>query len=327
MKIAGDFARNSARRPSLLRRLLAFLRPPRTLKMTPAGRTCLVVTLGVGLAALNTGNNLVYLVFGLLLSGIVVSGILSERCLRGLSARRIGTHAAFANESFPFRWAVSRTKGSSFALRISEAHSDLVGEGQIAYVPAGTEQVVRGHLVADRRGPRCLTGIRVSTSFPFGLFIKSRVYPFEAILLIYPARNQNSGAPPALAQHDPVGETLNPRRSGGTGDIIDLRELRPGEDSRRIHWRKSASTGTLLCVEREREERNRVTLTVDSSLPSERLESRCREVAAMAHRLLSDGHEVGLEAGDARLRPAQGPVHERRILDALAWVGFEESKV
>ena len=42
------------------------------------GRTFLVVTVGVGLGALNTGNNLLYLVLGMMLSLIVVSGVLSS---------------------------------------------------------------------------------------------------------------------------------------------------------------------------------------------------------------------------------------------------------
>ena len=50
------------------------------------GRTYLVVTFGVGLGALNTGNNLLYLVLGLLLAMVVASGVLSERCLRYLSS-------------------------------------------------------------------------------------------------------------------------------------------------------------------------------------------------------------------------------------------------
>ena len=58
--------------------------PPRRLRTTAVGRTYLVLTVGIGLAALNTGNNLLYLVLGLQLATIVVSGILSEQCVRRL---------------------------------------------------------------------------------------------------------------------------------------------------------------------------------------------------------------------------------------------------
>ncbi len=57
-------------------RLVTFLRrslnPGRVLTVTPLGRVFLMLTLGIGLGALNTGNNLLYLVLGLMLSTIVV---------------------------------------------------------------------------------------------------------------------------------------------------------------------------------------------------------------------------------------------------------------
>ena len=46
-------------------------------------------------------------------------------------------------------------------------------------------------------------------------------------------------------------------------------------------------------------------------------------MAALAHRLLEEGHEVGVDTADLRLRPAAGSAQERRILRALAWLGHE----
>jgi len=42
-------------------------RPPRKLKFTREGKYFLGITLGVGFAAINTGNNLLYLLLGMLL--------------------------------------------------------------------------------------------------------------------------------------------------------------------------------------------------------------------------------------------------------------------
>ncbi len=61
---------------------------PRKLKFTREGKYFVGVTLGVGFAAVNTGNNLLYLVLGLQLSLIIVSGILSELTLRDLVITR-----------------------------------------------------------------------------------------------------------------------------------------------------------------------------------------------------------------------------------------------
>ncbi|MCP3167259.1 DUF58 domain-containing protein [Myxococcus qinghaiensis] len=306
-------------------RLRAWLRPPRTLKVTRIGRTYLVVTFGVGLGALNTGNNLLYLLLGLLLSMVVVSGVLSERCIRDISVRRVGTDAAFAGEPFAFRWAVSRKQGHAFALTFSEADSPLLGGGGVGYLPANVEHVVRANLTAPRRGPLRMTGVRVTTTWPLGLFAKTRVLPLEGLLLVYPKRTY-ACQEPGDAERGPVGDSGNPRRNDGSGDVTGLRELAEGEDARRIHWLKSASTGKLLRVEREREERRTWVLTVEAGLAGDALERRCEEVAALAHRLLDEGHEVGLNTTDRRLRSGAGSAQEKRILRALAWLGFEGAR-
>lgn len=303
-------------------RLRAWLKPPRTLTVTRAGRTYLVITVGVGLGALNTGNNLLYLVLGLLLSTVVVSGVLSERCLGDLSVRRLPVDGARAGEPFALRWALARRKGVGFALTVAEADVEgLSAEGRLAVLRAGGEAVVRARALAGRRGPLALTGVRVTTTWPFGLFAKSRLFALPDTLLIYPRRGV-ACAEPAAAAAPVQGEGLARPAQDGGGDLAGLREVQPHEDARRVHWLRSASVGRPLRVLREREERRTYELGVDAALRGEALERRCEEVAALAQRLLAQGHEVGLSAGEARLRPAAGALQERRVLRALAWVGF-----
>ena len=50
---------------------------PKRLKFTRDGKFVVFVTLGLKLAAINSGNNLLYLIFGMMLGLIVVSGVLS----------------------------------------------------------------------------------------------------------------------------------------------------------------------------------------------------------------------------------------------------------
>ena len=58
--------------------LSRLLHPRRTITPTRDGWWCLLVAVGLGVAAINTGNNLLYLLVSALLALIVVSGILSE---------------------------------------------------------------------------------------------------------------------------------------------------------------------------------------------------------------------------------------------------------
>ncbi len=303
-------------------RAWASWRAPRGLKFTRSGRTFFVVTIGIGLGALNTGNNLLYLVLGLLLSLIVTSGVLSEYCVRDVKVRRLMPDAAHAGEAFAMRYELTRPRGFCFALSVRELAPGVTGGAFAPIVRAGEPLVVRAQLTADRRGPHALDEIEVSTLFPFGLFSKTRRIEAPETLLVFPRRGFACIEPPELTGA-PAGDGGNPRRRDGSGDLLGLRELEHGEDARRVHWLKSATHGKLLRVEREREERRQFVLSVAAKLQGDALETRCEELAALTRRLLSHGHEVGLEAGGHRIRPGGGPGQERRVLSALAWVGFE----
>ncbi len=298
-----------------------WLRPPRTLKITRIGRTYLVITLGVGLGALNTGNNLLYLVLGFLLSIIVLSGVLSERVIRDLAVRRLLPDGAFAQEPFALRYEVTRAEGRAFAVKVSEGEGALAGWAWIPTVLAGQPVVARADVVAPRRGPLRLKEVQLSTFFPFGLFEKSRTFELEDLLLVWPRRGFTC-TPPQADHGRQAGELGNQRHRDGSGDVQGLRELGELEDARRVHWKKSASVGKLLKVEREREDKKQFTLRIGSEVPGDQLERDCEETAALTNRLLSEGGDVGLEAGGRKIRPGSGPGHEKRILSALAMLGY-----
>src|SRR5262245_1988234 len=71
-----------------LARFWARFKWPRKLRVTREGRYFLLITVCVGFGAFNTGNNLLYLLFGMFLSLILVSGVMSELSLRHLSVVR-----------------------------------------------------------------------------------------------------------------------------------------------------------------------------------------------------------------------------------------------
>jgi uncharacterized protein (DUF58 family) len=304
--------------------LRRWLRPPRSLKVTRSGRIFLAISLGVGLGALNTGNNLLFLLLGLMLSTIVVSGVMSERCLRHLHIERLPASAAFAGEPFVLSWSIVGSGGPAFALILCEAGNGLSAEGTCAYLPAGEERVVRARAIAPRRGPVALQGVRVTTQFPLGLFAKSRLFTLPGTLLVFPKRSVMVGR--ALpARREQAGDQGSNNRIEGSGDFVDFRELGDGEDARRVHWKKSAAAGRLLRTVREREEHSSYLLRIPAHLSPDALESECEFAAATAHRLLLQGHEVGLETTRTRIAPAQGSRQEWQILCALAWAGFERA--
>jgi len=71
--------------PYLVRRVSAGpLRDALDFEVTRAGMFYALIVLLIGIAALNTGNNLLYMIVAAMLAAIVVSGVASSICLRGL---------------------------------------------------------------------------------------------------------------------------------------------------------------------------------------------------------------------------------------------------
>lgn len=88
-------------------------------EVTKAGALYAVVVLLIGIAALNTGNNLLYIVVATMLAAIVVSGIASALCLLGLELElKIPDHI-FAGTEVPGTLCVRNPSGWVPSLSIS----------------------------------------------------------------------------------------------------------------------------------------------------------------------------------------------------------------
>ena len=104
----------------------------RTLRFTPQGFRFFLLTLGVGIAALNTGNNLLYMVLAMMLSLIVVSGILSEQSVKKIALSRALPRTIHAEAPFWVELRVTNLKKffPSFSLMIEDVadgrHRDLL---------------------------------------------------------------------------------------------------------------------------------------------------------------------------------------------------------
>lgn len=291
----------------------------RRLRFTREGTFYVLFTLGVGLAALNTGNNLLFLILGLLLSTILISGILAESALRGVSAERRIERDPVAREPFllTFRLTNHKRLWPSLALTICEVDPPLSGtSGLCLHLPAGDSADVSAEAIAPQRGHFAPQALRLSTRFPFGLFEKSRELAASGELFVLPGRRQLGLT--ALADLGLEGEARAGHPGVGT-ELFELRDLTAGDDRRRIHFRKSAAVGRFLVAEREQESAPRLALLIDDvNTTPDRLEEDIEIAAALLRQLSQRGFEIGLAASGRRLPPAAGPGHLRAALRFLA---------
>src|SRR5262245_7242714 len=320
--------RRAPRSPNAFsRRVARWLRPPRTLRPTRAGWIFFGLTFGVGLAALNTGNNLMYMVLSLLLSFLVLSGVLSESALRGIQVRRIlpGELVAEHESSIGVELSNQQRRVPSFAVVVE----DVIRVGVVER-PAGRAFALRiaphsSELRSYRfapaaRGPLAFVGFRVATRFPFGLFSKALWIESPREALVFPALDP---LPAVVAQPGPVprGES-DGGHAGQSPESAGLRSYAPGDPFRRVHWRASFRRGALLVRDQEQERMGEhvVRLRTRGAAAGEAFERAVRRAASEVAANLRAGLRVGLRTDGSLLAPAADAPQRRRLLAFLATV-------
>jgi uncharacterized protein (DUF58 family) len=306
--------------PAVARWGSRLFRPRHTIWPTRDGWWCLLAAMGLGLAAVNTGNNLVYLLCSMLLALIVVSGVLSEQSLRGLEVRSVLPEEITARRPAVFgAFVVNRKRWlASHALSIEVLGPR--GVERVLHVPrleAGAERLLTWEGVLPARGRRRLPGIRFMTRFPFGLFVKTGRPLLEAEVLVYPATGP---VPPQLLRQVGGDGDAVTRRRGRGHDLYDLRPYRAGDDRRLIHWRSTAKTGTLTIRELEDDAAldARIVLDGTGARDAERLEGGLSDAASLATHLTRTGAAVELWGPGVHVPLARGRGQLRRVLTALA---------
>src|SRR5271155_3477251 len=184
-------------------------RPPRRLRFTREGKFFVGITLGVGFAAMNTANNLLYLLLGMLLALIVVSGIMSELSLRDLTVlRRLPLRAQVGRAHLvEIEVYNHKRRVPSYAIEVEDLRAGQPADKRCFFlkISPASAQVAAYRRTPARRGRDRHTGFRIATRFPFGLFEKSRAADAEGELIIYPAVDpvRLPPSPPGrLAGHD-----------------------------------------------------------------------------------------------------------------------------
>ncbi|MEM9173821.1 MAG: DUF58 domain-containing protein [Myxococcota bacterium] len=302
------------------------LRPPRRLRATRAGWCFVAIVFGVGFAALNTGNNLLYLVLALMLSFLVLSGLLSELSLRGIRIERRLPGELFAGleNRIVLRIHNDQKRSTAFAITLEDLQGASDGPEAVGRTFAlrigPREHVDRSYAWApETRGDVRFDHVRVSTRFPFGLFVKSAEIDAPASALVYPQIENVS-----LRADETTGRERDERDGAAKrgDDLAGLREFVPGDGVGRVHWRRSLRSGRLLVGEREGEASGEIEVLVRASEGQARdaIEDRIRIAASEIVAHLDAGLRVGLRSPRVRIPPSSGAAHRREMLTHLARV-------
>ncbi len=245
-------------------------------KLTKEGVVYVTGVFVIALAALNTGNNLLFMVLASMLAGIIVSGILSSIVLTGIVLKLELPEHIFAEKPVLATLEIENEKLTlpSFSLRVAGATEKAVkGEPVVAeaeqiltrpvyfpYIPKKRSAQQQVELTFPRRGVYQQNALGITTKFPFGFLQKTRRVDSKMEIVVYPR----------VAPTEEFYEIL-PLISGeiesfyrGRGhDLYSIRDYVTTDSARYVDWKATAKTGDLKVREFTREDERRVMLVLD----------------------------------------------------------------
>jgi uncharacterized protein (DUF58 family) len=207
------------------------------LNLTRLGMEYLGAMLLVGLVAVNSGNNLLYLVFSLMLSLFLVSGWVSRAALQDIRLEGVEEGNIFARVRGGIKVRLQDRRPRR--LRALEVRLDLEeGRAEPGFYGGGVRTKEEGlvvlHARVERRGWCRLGELELKTAYPFGFIEKSWRFPLGRQVLVLPHPRTTSRA------LDLSGEALRTRPAAGDVSPEGARPYRTGDSTTRVHWKRTA---------------------------------------------------------------------------------------
>ncbi|MFH1421107.1 MAG: DUF58 domain-containing protein [Planctomycetota bacterium] len=314
---------------------------PRRIRLTAEGWWFIILTIGIGTAAINTGSNLLYLVLSMMLSFIVISGILSEIGFRGIDATRTLPNSVFAGEEFEVEVSVRNKKrfNSSFSLLIDDSpeSAEILKRRSnynfIPRIPPRSKALISYAAAILRRGVFTFNKFRVSSRFPFHFFNKTVTIKEAQNLLVYPHiyKLNESKILSRRERSDALRKSSLPAL--GEEDFRGVKEYRDGDNPHRIHWPLSARHRKLIVKEFEKQRANRayILLNTYQQIRDEKYIKEFEKSVSTAASLVSFFYEKNYSICFAAYTPAlvrkksaTGKHHFYNILETLARLKFSD---
>jgi len=305
--------------------------------LLPLGWAFIFMTFAGIIAAWNTGENLLYIVVGGLLSLIVLSVVTSIRTLANIHLFRDTAKAVNRNEPFfvtvrienrkwfmpAFSLCIDSTADGTAQSRFFRSMRHGERTAFVVVIPPRRAAELRMSEILYRRGVYPLPPLRISSAFPFGLIETSCYLRDNVEIVVYP--HVKSVDASRIRNLKGIGRMT--RVEHGDGDeFFSLREYVPGDDLRRIAWKASARRGNLLVKEQQVDCSRFITIVVDTyNRPDvldfeERFEEAVELAASLAISLLDRLYKVALLTPTECIPMDEGNQHATRILDLLARV-------
>lgn len=297
------------------------------LALTPSGRVALVLALGASAAAPfepGLARPLAALAWALLALGAA----LARARLRGLELEPLRPARAAVGTRLELltRLRARRARAGTWSLALStRVDEPPLAAGRVSGLVGREPAELRLAWRVRRRGRETELVAQLATLDPLGLVRAARSVALACDVLGLPRRGELLGE---LARGGARRPTARGRSARGEEELVAVRDWRPGESLRRLHWRLSARRGRAIVRELAAPAEGELELVLDTALdePERRARRAAFEqavslAATLAEHHLRAGRRVNLRLGvEAAARALRGRHGLARALALLAEV-------
>jgi uncharacterized protein (DUF58 family) len=273
-------------------------------RLTKVGTTYVLFTVVVGFAALNTGNNALYIGLTFMLGCLLLSGIASKSGLKHLAVEISGISEAWAARPSDARLRVVNRSRIWNVRDVVITSEELAQPLLLPIVERGSEVELTVQFLFAKRGRVQLRKLDLYTRYPFGFFLKKRRVRVESEVIVYP-RLQSGDV--ARERFRPVsGEQSSANRVGPGSEIHSFRDYVRGDSLRHVAWKKSASLGRWIMKQTDLEAARVMHVVVDPyqrrGVSDDELEEMISAATTFVHHAARRGLEVILSLPRTTLR-------------------------
>ena len=282
-----------------------------------AGYIYIAITILIGFSAVNTGNNLVYIVTSALLSYMLVSGVFGKRNIYGIRVVVEYPAEMFAGSSSPVVARIHNTRRflPAFLIRISFSNQETL----FPFIAAGATASHCFSLSFPTRGRHKVSNVRISSVFPFNFFTRYKTLYTHTEVLVYPRPEKYRLEQPLTRRIRARGESPS-NFAGYDSDLLSIRNYVTGDPPKYISWKSTAKTGRLKTKELSSIQHDNVIIDFDR-MDKGNLEYAISGVTYAVLALLRSRTPVGLTMDGDTMGPDLSGAHKERMLTKLALYG------
>ncbi len=267
----------------------------------------------VGITAIVSANNLLFLILAAMLSTMMMSGLVSRLSLAGLELDFVLPDHVAARRRLAGRIYIRNRKRwlPSFSIHLNGSEDSVLTTLYFPVIPGGATLDETVEVLFQKRGLYRENGFQFTTRFPFA-FLERRAYvTLRRDVLVYPCIDPQPGFDDMLAA---VRGDMDALIRGRGSDFYRIRPYEALESARHVDWKATAHTGTLQVREFAREQDRVLEIYLDLDVRPEQSAWFEQAVDACAYLAWA----IGLRGGRIRFRSQECDIAVPEMADVYA---------